>query len=242
MAEDRCVCCGDIVPEGRMVCPNCEKQKPMKNLSHGEMVQIAEGKKNKPPRYIDANKLIDLATHEGAYGYVDVHDIYNAPTADVVEIVRKPIKGYEGLYEVDNLGRVFSLDRVKLVDDNGRIYHKPLKGKQLSAVARPKGYQVVTLTKDGKCTSKYVHRLVAEAFIPNPHGFPCINHKDECPSNNCPENLEWCTIAYNNAYGTGRQRRNEKITGRPLSSEHKRKIAEGLRRFYQKRKTKGESR
>ena len=57
----------------------------MKNLSHGEMVQIAEGKKNKTPRYIDANKLIDLATHEGAYGYVDVHDIYNAPTADVVE-------------------------------------------------------------------------------------------------------------------------------------------------------------
>lgn len=57
----------------------------MKNLSHGEMVQIAEGKKNKIPRYIDANKLIDLATHEGAYGYVDVHDIYNIPPADVVE-------------------------------------------------------------------------------------------------------------------------------------------------------------
>lgn len=60
----------------------------MKNLSHGEMVQIAEGKKNKTPRYIDANKLIDMAMHEGAYGYVDVHDIYNAPTADVVAVVR----------------------------------------------------------------------------------------------------------------------------------------------------------
>lgn len=85
MSEDRCICCGDIVPEGRMVCPNCEKQKPMKNLSHGEMVQIAEEKKNKTPRYIDANRLIDLATHEGAYGYVDVHDIYSIPVADVVE-------------------------------------------------------------------------------------------------------------------------------------------------------------
>jgi len=118
MSEDRCICCGDIVPEGRMVCPNCEKPKKprrcnypeespycafhyngictrdhnyecpalaMKNLSHGEMVQIAEGKQNKTPRYIDANRLIDLATHEGAYGYVDVHDIYNTPTADVVE-------------------------------------------------------------------------------------------------------------------------------------------------------------
>jgi RNA polymerase subunit RPABC4/transcription elongation factor Spt4 len=88
MSEDRCIICGEIIPEGRQVCPNCEKQKPMKNLSHGEMVQIAEGKKNKTPRYIDANKLIDLATHEGAYGYVDVHDIQNTPTADVVAVVR----------------------------------------------------------------------------------------------------------------------------------------------------------
>lgn len=88
MSEDRCICCGEIVPEGRMVCPNCEKQKPIKNLSHGEMVQIAEGRKKQPPRYIDANKLIDLATHEGAYGYVDVHDIYNIPAADVVKVVR----------------------------------------------------------------------------------------------------------------------------------------------------------
>ena len=85
MSEDRCVCCGEIVPEGRMVCPNCEKQKPMHNLSHGEMAQIAEGRKKQPPRYIDANKLIDLANHEGAYGYVDVHDILKTPTADVVE-------------------------------------------------------------------------------------------------------------------------------------------------------------
>lgn len=88
MSEDRCIICGEIIPEGRQVCPNCEKQKPMKNLSHGEMVQIAEGKKNKTPRYIDANRLIDLATHEGAYGYVDVHDIYGIPPADVVEVKR----------------------------------------------------------------------------------------------------------------------------------------------------------
>ena len=94
MSEDRCICCGDIVPEGRMVCPNCEKQKPMKNLSHGEMVQIAEGKKNKTPRYIDANKLIDMAMHEGAYGYVDVHDIYSIPPADVVEVMEEKEIGY----------------------------------------------------------------------------------------------------------------------------------------------------
>ena len=88
MSEDRCIICGEIIPEGRQVCPICEKEKLMKNLSHGEMVQIAEEKKNKTPRYIDANKLIDLATHEGAYGYVDVHDIQNTPAADVVAVVR----------------------------------------------------------------------------------------------------------------------------------------------------------
>ncbi len=75
---------GECFREHNYECPALA----MKNLSNGEMVQIAEGKKNKTPRYIDANKLIDLATHEGAYGYVDVHDIYNAPTADVVAVVR----------------------------------------------------------------------------------------------------------------------------------------------------------
>ena len=61
----------------------------MNRLSHGELVQLAEeGRRKKMPRYIDANKLIDMATHEGAYGYVDVHDIYNTPTADVVKVVR----------------------------------------------------------------------------------------------------------------------------------------------------------
>ena len=75
---------GECFREHNYECPALA----MKNLSNGEMVQIAEGKKNKPPRYIDANKLIDLATHEGAYGYVDVHDIYNVPTADVVKVVR----------------------------------------------------------------------------------------------------------------------------------------------------------
>lgn len=141
MSEDRCVCCGEIVPEGRMVCPNCEKPKKprkcnhpeeapacyfhyngvcsrehnyecpalaMKNLSHGEMVQIAEGKKNKTPRYIDANRLIDLATHEGAYGYVDVHDIYNAPTADVVERKKGTWINDDGLYRCSSCNMLWA--------------------------------------------------------------------------------------------------------------------------------------
>lgn len=51
-----------------------------------------------------------------------------------------------------------------------------------------------------------IHRLVAEAFIPNPNNYPCINHKDENPSNNNIDNLEWCTYKYNANYGTGVER------------------------------------
>ena len=62
------------------------------------------------------------------------------------------------------------------------------------------GYKRVTLN-DGKPKTAPVHRLVAEAFIPNPDNLPCINHKDEDKTNNCVDNLEWCTVAYNNRYG-----------------------------------------
>lgn len=118
MSEDRCIICGEIIPEGRHVCPICEKEKPMKNLSHGEMVQIAEGKKKQPPRYIDANKLIDLATHEGAYGYVDVHDIYNAPTADVVERQKGEWRVYEGEMTCSCCETTFYTDICEYIDGN----------------------------------------------------------------------------------------------------------------------------
>ena len=65
------------------------------------------------------------------------------------------------------------------------------------------GYQIVTLkNEDGKCQNFYVHRLVAQAFIPNPDNLPQVNHKDENKENNFVDNLEWCTSGYNNNYGT----------------------------------------
>lgn len=69
-------------------------------------------------------------------------------------------------------------------------------------------------TKDGICKEFYVHRLVAEAFIPNPDGLPMVNHKDEDKTNNFAENLEWCTNEYNVNYGTAKERRAKKIRGR----------------------------
>ena len=154
------------------------------------------------------------------------------PTVDAVPVVRKPIRGYEGMYEVDNLARVFSIERVKTVNDNGRVYDKPIQAKQLRQGMHSKGYKVVTLTKDGVSKTHFVHRLVAEAFIENPNGLPMINHKDEDKTNNLPENLEWCDAYYNVMYGNGRKKRLKKIKGVPLSEEHKRKISESLKRFY----------
>lgn len=157
------------------------------------------------------------------------------PTIDAVSVVRKPIKGYEGYYEVDQFGRVFSVDRVIRVNDNGREYDKPIKGGQLKQHMHSKGYKIVCLTKNGKSKNVYVHRLVAEAFVENPSGLPLINHIDEDKTNNFADNLEWCTNEYNVNYGKGKERRAKKIRGRALSEEHKQKISEGLRRYHGER-------
>lgn len=164
--------------------------------------------------------------------YVTVADIEAAPTIDAVPVVRKPVCGYEGMYEVDNLARIFSVPRVKTVNDNGRIYDKPIAGKQLRQWTHSKGYKVVALTKNGVTRTCFVHRIVAEAFIENQNGLPMINHKDEDKTNNLPDNLEWCDAYYNTMYGKGRAKRSRKIKGVPLREEHKRKISEALKRFY----------
>ena len=112
----------------------------------------------------------------------------------------KSIPGYEGLYEVSNLGRVRSLDRY-----DGRNHFR--KGKVLSLVKNTDGYLKVLLKCNTKCKTITVHRLVAQAFIPNPDNLPIINHKDEDKTNNRVENLEWCDNYYNLMYGTGNDRR-----------------------------------
>ena len=114
----------------------------------------------------------------------------------------RPIEGYEGLYEVSSYGRVRSVDRYVRCSYGSYRLHK---GKVLSPGIRPDGYLVVSL----KYKMFRVHRLVAQAFIPNPDNLPQINHKDEDKSNNRVENLEWCTAKYNNNYGTARIRAKE---------------------------------
>lgn len=100
------------------------------------------------------------------------------------------VPGYDGLYEVSNLGNVKSLRTGKLL--------KQSKDKA--------GYKILSLTKDGKSKSFLVHRLVALTFIPNPQGLPEVNHKDETHDNNVLENLEWISKKGNRNYGTYKER------------------------------------
>lgn len=92
------------------------------------------------------------------------------------------------------------------VKPNGEVINTK-KGIVLNPSKFKNGYLCVSLYKNRKKKTFHVHRLVAEAFIPNPDNLPCVNHKDENKANNSVENLEWCTNKYNNSYGT----RNERI-------------------------------
>ena len=125
---------------------------------------------------------------------------------DNMEEVWKDIAGYEGLYQVSNLGRVKSLKGFNL---NTGCYESRVKILKLSHNRR--GYPMVMLIDKTERKGKTVHRLVAEAFIPNHENLPQVNHKDEDKRNNHVSNLEWCSNAYNHDYGTRIERCAEKL-------------------------------
>lgn len=121
--------------------------------------------------------------------------------------VWKDIKGYEGLYQVSNLGRVKSFDvyiKVGIKNAETALH----KGRILKPMKNRQGYMRVELCKGGERKAIFVHRLVASVFIENPENKVCVNHIDGDKQNNCVENLEWCTYSENmqHAFDTGLKR------------------------------------
>ena len=98
--------------------------------------------------------------------------------------------------QVSTLGRVRTLDKVT----SSEKYTRFTKGHVLKQCNDKDGYLMVSVTVDGKRTTKKVHRLVAQTFLPNPNGFPMANHKNCVRDDNRVSNLEWCNNSYNQKY------------------------------------------
>lgn len=106
----------------------------------------------------------------------------------------KDVVGYEGFYKVSSKGKIISVARYK--KNHSKL--QSVEEKEISQYLNPKnGYVYVYLCKNGEYKNKRLHRVVAEAFLPNKEGYKQINHKDGVRSNNSVDNLEWCNASYN---------------------------------------------
>lgn len=115
----------------------------------------------------------------------------------------KDVVGYEDYYMVSNTGKIYS----------------KRKNLELKQSLKSNGYLSVDLVYDRK-KSVSVHRIVAEAFIPNFHNYPVVNHKDENKLNNNASNLEWCTQKYNANYGFGPFAKNSEVIQMDLDGNY----------------------
>lgn len=116
----------------------------------------------------------------------------------------KPIKGYEGIYEVSNLGAIRSVDRLTRSNRYKDVRYTK-QGRLLHPYTNKRGYKRATLIRNNEREKKLVHRIVAETFIPNPDNKQQVNHIDGNKENNSVENLEWCSNIENihHAFNTG---------------------------------------
>lgn len=133
----------------------------------------------------------------------------------------KDIKGYEGLYQISNTGKIKSLKRMVVRNNNRPLL---VEEKILKPSVDKRGYLYVGLLKNGIKKTYSVHRLVAEAFIQNPNNLPQVNHKDENKQNNCVKNLELCDAKYNNNYGTRNKRIAEKISKKLINGKTSKQV------------------
>ena len=155
-------------------------------------------------------------------------NIYNKEVKKIEEIW-KDVVGYEGLYQVSNLGRIKSLNRYIKTKNNSILHVNEKILKQTikygaGKLPRPQ----VNLCKNCKNNSLLVSRIVAKAFLPNPDNLPQVNHKDENPSNNNVNNLEWCTEEYNHNYGTRNERQAKSLQKKIIAYDKDTNICIGI--------------
>lgn len=157
----------------------------------------------------------------------------------------RPVVGYEGLYEVSDWGNVKSVDRYVNQRYSGKIYKRRVKGRILKKTLNSDEYHVVCLhDSNGEQHEGKVHRLVAEAFLPNPQNKPYVGHLKTLPNGledktaNETWNIAWMTPEENGNYGTLPQRIAEKMIGennpmygKDFSQEHRRKMSESRNRY-----------
>lgn len=139
----------------------------------------------------------------------------------------KPVLGYEGLYEVSDLGRVRGLERTK--NNRGAIQH--VSGRIMQQRPNHKGYLTVHLSKNGVGARKPVHRIVAEAFIQNPDAKPQVNHISGVKTDNRATNLEWVTNSENMRHA----RLNNLVNYKPMlmaahTPQARKKVADALKK------------
>lgn len=139
----------------------------------------------------------------------------------------KDVAGYEGYYEDSNDGNV-----------------RNSQTRRVLAPGTSQGYHYVVLCRNGERKNKQVNRLVAEAFIENPNGYPIVNHKNEIRKDNRVSNLEWCTYTYNNTYGSASIHRSESLKGRSpwnkgkkMTAEYRKRVSDGMKEYYSNRTT-----
>ena len=155
----------------------------------------------------------------------------------------RPVVGYEGLYEVSNLARIRSLDRVieRSKSANGRG-DLPLKGKMMKLTMGMKGYLVVSFSKNGKRKQLKIHRIVALAFVPLRQGKNTVNHKRGIKTDNLPDKIEWCTDLENteHAFRTGLMKPPDHGEKSNLSKLTDSKVLEIRKLYDENRETKNE--
>lgn len=123
------------------------------------------------------------------------------PAIDAEPVIWAPVPGFEGLYEISTLAQVRN--------SKGEILKQQIRREKYTC------YKVVGLWKGGRYYKKGIHRLIAEAFIPNPGNLPVVNHKDEDGTNNLLSNIEWCDKSYNASYGSAPKKISKAFKGKP---------------------------